>query len=131
MVPQHITQNKGAIHGLSNGVKTIAAQENTFFPTQYKSYRTNSYSGHHAKFKRVVFLSWLLHGITGSIYTKPCLNAIVMDILLLRRSANSNLTVFLMVVADYRSELTGHPDSVQIRENQINARYKILFLPKH
>ena len=43
----------------------------------------------------------------------------------LDHSYDSNLTIFPDGrIADYRSEITGHPDSVNIRRNQMNTRTK-------
>ena len=67
------------------------------------------------------------HGITGSRH----LHQILFEHLASKgyvvfapdHSFDANLTIFPDgKIADYRSEITGHPDSVEIREKQINTR---------
>ena len=67
------------------------------------------------------------HGITGSRH----LHQILFEHLASKgyvvfapdHSFDANLTIFPDgKIADYRSEITGHPDSVEIRERQINTR---------
>ena len=67
------------------------------------------------------------HGITGSRH----LHQILFEHLASKgyvvfapdHSFDANLTIFPDgKIADYRSEITGHPDSVEIREKQVNTR---------
>ena len=67
------------------------------------------------------------HGITGSRH----LHQILFEHLASKgyivfapdHSFDANLTIFPDgKIADYRSEITGHPDSIRIREKQINTR---------
>ena len=67
------------------------------------------------------------HGITGSRY----LHQVLFEHLASKgyivfapdHSFDANLTIFPDgKIADYRSEITGHPDSIQIRDKQINTR---------
>ena len=69
------------------------------------------------------------HGITGmrQIHTalaeKLANNGYV--VAALNHSYDANLTVFPGGrLADYRSEITGHPDSINIRRKQIDTRTK-------
>ena len=67
------------------------------------------------------------HGITGSRHLHQILFEHLASkgyiVFALDHSFDANLTIFPDgKIADYRSEITGHPDSVLIREKQINTR---------
>ena len=67
------------------------------------------------------------HGITGSRHLHQILFEHLASkgyiVFALDHSFAANLTIFPNgKIADYRSEITGHPDSVLIREKQINTR---------
>ena len=67
------------------------------------------------------------HGITGSRHLHQILFEHLASkgyiVFALDHSFDANLTIFPNgKIADYRSEITGHPDSVLIREKQINTR---------
>ena len=67
------------------------------------------------------------HGITGSRHLHQILFEHLASkgyiVFALDHSFDANLTIFPDgKVADYRSEITGHPDSILIREKQINTR---------
>ena len=66
-------------------------------------------------------------GITGSRHLHQILFEHLASkgyvVFALDHSFDANLTIFPDgKIADYRSEITGHPDSVLIREKQINTR---------
>ena len=67
------------------------------------------------------------HGITGSRHLHQILFEHLASkgyiVFALDHSFDANLTIFPDgKIADYRSEITGHPDSILIREKQINTR---------
>ena len=67
------------------------------------------------------------HGITGSRHLHQILFEHLASkgyiVFALDHSFDANLTIFPNgKIADYRSEITGHPDSILIREKQINTR---------
>ena len=117
--------------------KTIAAAGNlpSFFPSHLNLVKTNSYLKIPCRNEKdglptVVFS----HGITGSRHLHQALfehlssNGYV--VVALDHSYDCNLTIFPDGrVADYRSEITGHPDSIKIRNQQIMTRTKdIIFV---
>ena len=110
--------------------KTIAAAGNlpSFFPSHLNLIKTNSYlqipcldqvSG-----LPVVVFS---HGITGSRHLHQALFEHLSShgyiVAAIDHSFDCNLTVFPDGrIANYRSEITGHPDSTVIRNQQLNTR---------
>jgi len=110
--------------------KTLASAGKipAFLPSHLDMVSTNTRnnadcSGKLAKYPVFIFS----HGITGSRH----LHQILFEQLASKgyvvfapdHSYDANLTVFPDgKVADYRSEITGHPDSILIREKQINTR---------
>ncbi len=67
------------------------------------------------------------HGITGmrQIHTSLIENLVSHGyvVIAVDHPYDCNLTVFLdETIADYRSDITGHPDSVKIRRKQLNTR---------
>ena len=74
------------------------------------------------------------HGITGSRHLHQALFEHLSSqgyvVVALDHSYDCNLTIFPDGrIADYRSEITGHPDSIKIRNQQINTRTKdIIFV---
>jgi len=99
-----------------------------FLPGHLDMIRTNSYPGIDCAKKSVRYPVFIFsHGITGSRH----LHQVLFEYLASRgyviiapdHSFDSNLTIFPDGrIADYRSEITGHPDSVIIREKQIRTR---------
>ena len=99
-----------------------------FLPSHLDMIRTNSYPGVDCAKKNVKYPVLVFsHGITGSRH----LHQVLFEYLASRgyviiapdHSFDSNLTIFPDGrIADYRSEITGNPDSVTIREKQINTR---------
>ena len=117
--------------------KTIAAAGNlpSFFPSHLNLVKTNSYLEIPCKNKKgglptIVFS----HGITGSRHLHQVLFEHLSSqgyvVVALDHSYDCNLTIFPDGrIADYRSEITGHPDSIKIRNQQINTRTKdIIFV---
>ncbi len=112
--------------------KTIAAAGNlpSFFPSHLNFVKTNSYFEIPCKNKKgglptVIFS----HGITGSRHLHQVLFEHLSSqgyvVVALDHSYDCNLTIFPDGrIADYRSEITGNPDSVRIRNKQINTRTK-------
>ena len=112
--------------------KTIAEAGNlpSFLPSHLNLVKTNSYSKiacntQQGGLPAVVFS----HGITGSRHLHQALFENLAShgyiVVALDHSYDSNLTIFPDGrIADYRSEITGHPDSVNIRRNQMNTRTK-------
>jgi len=138
--PSDITQNKKVepyMDFIELRSKTIANAGGlpSFLPSHLNLIRTNSYSEVPCKIQKgglpVIIFS---HGITGSRHLHQALFEHLSSrgyiVIALDHSYDSNLTVFPDGrIADYRSELTAHPDSVQIRENQINTRVQdIIFI---
>jgi pimeloyl-ACP methyl ester carboxylesterase len=117
--------------------KTIAAAGNlpSFFPSHLNLVKTNSYLEIPCKNKKsglpIVVFS---HGITGSRHLHQTLFEHLSSqgyvVVALDHSYDCNLTIFPDGrVADYRSEITGHPDSIKIRNQQIMTRTKdIIFV---
>lgn len=112
--------------------KTIAAAGDlpSFFPSHLNLVKTNSYLQIPCKNKDgglpVVVFS---HGITGSRHLHQALFEHLSSqgyvVVALDHSYDCNLTIFPDGrIADYRSEITGHPDSTKIRSKQINTRTK-------
>ena len=112
--------------------KTIAEAGNlpSFFPSHLSLVKTNSYLQIPCKNKEgglpVVVFS---HGITGSRHLHQALFEHLAShgyvVVALDHSYDCNLTIFPDGrTANYRSEITGHPDSIQIRNQQINTRTK-------
>ena len=112
--------------------KTIAAAGNlpSFLPSHLNFVKTNSYLEIPCKNKKgglptVIFS----HGITGSRHLHQALFEHLSSqgyvVVALDHSYDCNLTIFPdRRIADYRSEITGNPDSVRIRKKQINTRTK-------
>ena len=117
--------------------KTIAAAGNlpSFLPSHLNLVKTNSYLQVPCRNKKgglpVVVFS---HGITGSRHLHQTLFEHLSSqgyiVLAFDHSYDCNLTIFPDGrIADYRSEITGHPDSINIRNQQINTRTKdIIFV---
>ena len=112
--------------------KAIAAAGDlpSFLPSHLNLVKTNSYLQIPCKNKDgglpVVVFS---HGITGSRHLHQALFEHLSSqgyvVVALDHSYDCNLTVFPDGrIADYRSEITGHPDSIKIRNKQINTRTK-------
>ncbi len=110
--------------------KTIAEAGGipSFLPSHLNMVRTNSYKditciNKNTDLPVVVFS----HGITGSRHLHQSLFEHISSqgyvVAALDHSFDCNLSVFPdKRIADYRSEITGHPDSVNIRNQQINTR---------
>ena len=100
----------------------------SFFPQHLKYITTNSYRG--APFVNMDSLYPVLifsHGITGSRHLHQAMFEHLAGrgyiVIAPDHSFDANLTIFPDGhVADYRSDITGHPDSVNIRKMQINTR---------
>ena len=117
--------------------KTIAAAGKlpSFLPSHLSLVKTNSYFGIPCKNKKsslpIVVFS---HGITGSRHLHQVLFEHLSSqgyvVVALDHSYDCNLTIFPDgKIANYRSEITGHPDSIRIRNQQINTRTKdVLFV---
>lgn len=100
----------------------------SFFPKHLEMVKTNSYSslsclGSINQLPVVVFS----HGITGSRFLHQNLFEYLAShgyvVVAPDHSYDSNLTVFPSGrTANYRSEITGHPDSVNIRKKQMITR---------
>ena len=112
--------------------KAIAAAGNlpSFFPSHLNFTKTNSYHEIPCNDKKgglpIVVFS---HGITGSRHLHQALFEHLSSqgyvVVALDHSYDCNLTIFPDGrIADYRSEITGHPDSIKIRNQQINTRTK-------
>ena len=110
--------------------KTIAAAGGlpSFLPSHLNMVKTNSHKGitcinENTNLPVIIFS----HGITGSRHLHQALFEHLSSqgyvVAALDHSYDSNLTVFPdKRIADYRSEITGHPDSINIRNQQINTR---------
>ena len=112
--------------------KTLASAGNIpeFFPSHLNYILTNSYKEiplieSDSLFPILIFS----HGITGSRH----LHQVMYEYLASRgyiviapdHSYDANITIFPNLnYADYRSDITGHPDSVHIRSMQMNTRAK-------
>ena len=117
--------------------KTLANAGNIpeFFPSHLNYISTNSYTGlpsiNNDNLLPILIFS---HGITGSRH----LHQVMYEHLASRgyvviapdHSYDANITIFPNLdYADYRSDITGHPDSVNIRSMQMNTRAKdIIFI---
>lgn len=103
----------------------------SFFPTHLKYVKTNSFKNINIvkeKNKKLPILIFS-HGITGSRLLHQILFESLASkgyvVFALDHSYDANISIFPdSTVADYRSDLTGNPDSLQIREKQINTRAK-------
>ena len=100
----------------------------SIFPSHLNRIKTNSYKNLKC-IKTDMLLPVLVfsHGITGSRHLHQALFEYLASrgyvVLAPNHSFDSNLTIFPDGrTAEYRSEITGHPDSVLIREKQINTR---------
>ena len=117
--------------------KSIAAAGNlpSFLPSHLNLIKTNSYLKIPCINKEgglpVVVFS---HGITGSRHLHQALFEHLSSkgyiVVAFDHSYDCNLTIFPDGrIADYRSEITGHPDSIKIRSQQIKTRTKdIIFV---
>ena len=112
--------------------KTIAAAGGipVFLPSHLELIKTNSYKKLECPKQKNTFPVLIFsHGITGSRH----LHQVLFEYLASRgyvviapdHSFDANLTIFPdQHIADYRSNITGHPDSINIRKKQINTRIK-------
>tara|TARA_B100000427_G_scaffold329279_1_gene344891 strand:+ start:1566 stop:2684 length:1119 start_codon:yes stop_codon:yes gene_type:complete len=112
--------------------KTIAAAGNlpSFFPSHLNLIKTNSYLEIPC-LDRETGLPVLIfsHGITGSRHLHQSLFEHLSShgyvVAAIDHSFDCNIAIFPDGrTANYRSEITGHPDSVNIRSKQINTRSK-------
>lgn len=102
-----------------------------FFPTHLKYVKSNSYKNinvikNDRKGLPILIFS---HGITGSRLLHQILFESLASkgytVFALDHSYDSNISIFPdSTVADYRSDLTGHVDSIKIRKKQIETRAK-------
>lgn len=103
----------------------------SFFPTHLKHVKTNSFKNINIvkeKNKKLPILIFS-HGITGSRLLHQILFESLASkgyvVFALDHSYDANISIFPdSTFADYRSDLTGNPDSLQIRKKQINTRAK-------
>tara|TARA_B100000700_G_scaffold326166_1_gene436901 strand:+ start:5852 stop:7228 length:1377 start_codon:yes stop_codon:yes gene_type:complete len=101
-----------------------------FFPKHLNYISTNSHLNATviiSKFKLPILV--FSHGITGSRHLHQALYEYLASrgfvIAALDHSYDANLTIFPDgSMADYRSNITGHPDSLALRKMQINTRGK-------
>ena len=110
--------------------KTLASAGKipAFFPSHLDMIITNTKNDADCSEKLAKYPIFIFsHGITGSRH----LHQILFEHLASKgyivfapdHSFDANLTIFPDgKIADYRSEITGHPDSIQIRDKQINTR---------
>ena len=110
--------------------KTLASAGKipAFFPSHLDMIITNTKNDADCSEKLAKYPVFIFsHGITGSRH----LHQILFEHLASKgyivfapdHSFDANLTIFPDgKIADYRSEITGHPDSIQIRDKQINTR---------
>ena len=99
-----------------------------FFPGHLNYIFTNSFSNSplitsDSLFPVIIFS----HGITGSRHLHQALYEYLVSrgyiVVALDHSFDANLTIFPNGhIADYRSDITGHPDSVNVRILQMNTR---------
>ena len=117
--------------------KTIAEAGNlpSFLPSHLNLVKTNSYLEIPCKNKKGGLPTILFsHGITGSRHLHQTLFEHLSSqgyvVVALDHSYDCNLTIFPDGrIANYRSEITGHPDSIKIRNQQINTRTEdIIFI---
>ena len=103
----------------------------SFFPTHLKHIKTNSFKNINIvkeKNKKLPILIFS-HGITGSRLLHQILFESLASkgyvVFALDHSYDANISIFPdSTFADYRSDLTGNPDSLQIRKKQISTRAK-------
>ena len=118
------------IDHLNLRAKTISSAGN--FPSLLVKHidltRTNSYDNLNPSSSEAPFpIIIISHGITGMRHLHTSLAENLAShgyfVLSVDHSYDANLTIFPDGgVADYRSEITGHPDSVALREKQIYTR---------
>ena len=115
--------------------KTLASAGKlpSFFPSHLDLIKTHSYlSIDFIKKDSVSPVLIFSHGITGSRH----LHQVLFEYLASRgyivvapdHSYDCNLTIFPNgQIADYRSDITGHPDSIKIRRKQIDTRSQDIY----
>ena len=100
----------------------------SFLPSHLDMIKTNSFlSIDFAEIKKTAPVLLFSHGITGSRHLHQvlfeCLASHGYIVIAPDHSYDCNLTIFPNGhIADYRSDITGHPDSVKIRKQQIDTR---------
>ena len=105
----------------------------SFLPSHLKYLTTNSFKSTECVIEDAPVLIFS-HGITGSRH----IHQVMFEFLASRgyvifapdHSFDANITIFPdKRIADYRSEITGHPDSINIRKMQMETRsYDITFI---
>ena len=102
----------------------------SFLPSHLDQIKTNSILGiDFANIKEASPVLIFSHGITGSRHLHQALFEHLASrgyiVVAPDHSYDCNLTIFPNGhIADYRSDITGHPDSVKIRKQQIDTRTK-------
>jgi len=99
-----------------------------FFPSHLKYINTNSYKGLQiVNLERLFPVVIFSHGITGTRHLHQALYEHLVSrgyiVVAPDHSFDANLTIFPDGhMADYRSNITGHPDSVNVRTMQMDTR---------
>ena len=110
--------------------KTLAGAGNIpeFFPRHLNHIYTNSYKNIPIiKSNQLMPVVIFSHGITGTRHLHQAMYEYLVSrgfiVMALDHSFDANLTIFPDGhLADYRSDITGHPDSVNVRTMQMNTR---------
>ena len=105
----------------------------SFLPSHLDMIKTNSFlSIDFAEIKKTAPVLLFSHGITGSRHLHQvlfeCLASHGYIVIAPDHSYDCNLTIFPNGhIADYRSDITGHPDSVNIRKQQVDTRSRDIY----
>ena len=111
---------------LRSSTMAKAAKIPAFLPEHLKYIKTNSFKGIKCDITSAPILIFS-HGITGSRHLHQNLFEFLSSrgyiIFAPDHTYDANITIFPNKrIADYRSDLTGHPDSIRMRQMQINTR---------
>ncbi len=111
---------------LRSSTMAKAANIPAFLPEHLKYIKTNSFKGIKCDITSAPILIFS-HGITGSRHLHQNLFEFLSSrgyiVLAPDHTYDANITIFPNKrIADYRSDLTGHPDSISMREMQMNTR---------
>ena len=111
---------------LRSSTMAKAAKIPAFLPEHLKYIKTNSFKGVKCEITSAPILIFS-HGITGSRHLHQNLFEFLSSrgyiVFAPDHTYDANITIFPNKrVADYRSDLTGHPDSISMRQMQMNTR---------
>jgi len=129
--PTKYTQNKNPepyldFIKLRSSTMAAAAGLPSFLPSHLKYITSNSYKNTPCAINKAPVLIFS-HGITGSRHLHQTMFEFLASkgyiIFAPDHSFDANITIFPnKKIANYRSEITGHPDSINIRKMQMNTR---------